>query len=711
MSAGAPSMQAGAAIAWSPDGERLAIGGDDEITVFDASLRPTLRLRTGEQVPSLAFTAGDGLLCAGLDGGAVRVFDAWSGAALRNLQPHGGPVRALAVAPDGHTLASAGDDGVVHLWDPATGVELRSLRPPRGAAVLAFDAAGARLATAGDDGRISLWDLPGGALAGTVPARGGVRAMALAGDRLDVITAEAHLRWDVSRPRAPRLVTRAPDDDGGASLAFDAAHALLERASADHGGLVAFALTQPAGALAAVYRDRSVAILPVGHDAEPRVIASSGPVDALAAAPDGATLAAAAGGRVLVWRVGREPHDPAGALHAHELGDARALAFSPDGKTLAMGLDRERVFLRDLSGRRPDLFLEAGGAVQSVAFSPDGARVAAGTAAPSVQILEAREHGAARLLRLEAGPVRSVRFSPDGASVLIASKEGVTLWIPAAGEGMRFVPYGPEARDAAFTPDGAGMAVADQRGELLLGKPSASAPAPAQRVLVAAQVMALAFASDGTLATAEGNRAVVLRSPAGKAIAALPRSGRFGARARLRPGARGGRARRREHPPPSRAGRGRRRHPPGGPGARREAARGAGDRAGRAPRISWAPTPRPRARPCAAGWARRSTRSRSAPSSSRSRGCSPSCSPGRIRPRPSPDRGSRVAYATRIVQRYSLRCTAVSESSASLGVPGETNLGPSWRRVASAAARPAWKKRSVWLLHSPSRMSSRGTST
>jgi hypothetical protein len=118
-------------------------------------------------------------------------------------------------------------------------------------------------------------------------------------------------------------------------------------------------------------------------------------------------------------------------------------------------------------------------------------------------------------LHLEAGPVRAARFSPDGASVLVASREGLTLWSPASREGLRFVPYGPDIRDAAFTPDGSGMVVADQRGELLWGRPLAASPAPAQKVVVPTGVLSLAVARDGTIATVEGDRAITLRAQPG----------------------------------------------------------------------------------------------------------------------------------------------------------------------------------------------------
>jgi hypothetical protein len=60
------------------------------------------------------------------------------------------------------------------------------------------------------------------------------------------------------------------------------------------------------------------------------------------------------------------------------------------------------------------------------------------------------------------------------------------------------------------------MAVADKRGELLLGKATESAPGPAATVVVPNQVLAIAVAGDGTLATAEGDRSIGLRTPSGK---------------------------------------------------------------------------------------------------------------------------------------------------------------------------------------------------
>ena len=121
-----------------------------------------------------------------------------------------------------------------------------------------------------------------------------------------------------------------------------------------------------------------------------------------------------------------------------------------------------------------------------------------------------------RELRLAPGPARTASFSPDGRALLLAAKEGVVRWDLAKHDGVPLAPFGPDPRDAAFTPDGAGVAVADARGLLLLGRPAAAAPSPVTRIGVPSQVLALAVARTGLIATAEGDRAITLRTAEGK---------------------------------------------------------------------------------------------------------------------------------------------------------------------------------------------------
>jgi WD40 repeat protein len=536
---GAPEFHAPPVIAWSHGSDRFAVSGDRIVFVFDVSLRPLLRLVARELVTSVAFAHDAGRVYVGLEGGAVQVFDALDGGAGRDLVGHRGAVRSLAPAPDGRRIATASDDGSVGVWD-ARGSSLVGWAPePRAgarspASLVAYDESGTVLAASDAEGRLCVYRVDDAGHAATceaLPARGGaVRAMAFtAHDELTVVTAGERVTYDVRAPKrarakgAGRLRTESASVSTGARtvVATLGANALAvtdlggkeevaSAAAAEHGGVVAFALAPSGAGLAVVYRDRALAILPALERRPRRELVPSGPVDALAASADGKTLIAASSGRAFVWRVAGE------RLRHLEPASVRTVACSPDGRLAAVGLENGGILVHDLEGKTPGYRFDTAGAVETLAFSPDGQRLVAGTAAPSVRVFSLAQNAEPSSLRIEVGPVKAARFSPDGASVLVASKDGVMSWRPSTHEGLRFVPYGPEVRDAAFTPDG--MVVVSRRGELLFGKPLPTAPAPLHVVPVPMQAFAVATRPDGTLATAEGDRSIALRLPTGKAF-------------------------------------------------------------------------------------------------------------------------------------------------------------------------------------------------
>jgi len=94
------------------------------------------------------------------------------------------------------------------------------------------------------------------------------------------------------------------------------------------------------------------------------------------------------------------------------------VAFSPDGRTVAVGLGNKRARLYDVATGRQVAVLEGHSeAVTSVAFSPDGNLVVSGSTDKTVRIWEVKSGKLLATLRGHTDPVFEVAFSPDGTRI------------------------------------------------------------------------------------------------------------------------------------------------------------------------------------------------------------------------------------------------------------------------------------------------------
>jgi WD40 repeat protein len=117
------------------------------------------------RINTIAFAPNGKLLIAGSEAGKVHLWDLPSGQEQSRFLRHAGSVRALAVAPGGHSLAVAGGHwikgiGELKLWDLVGGrptVTLWQQRQPVSA--VAFSPDGRNLAAASGNGDIRAWQL------------------------------------------------------------------------------------------------------------------------------------------------------------------------------------------------------------------------------------------------------------------------------------------------------------------------------------------------------------------------------------------------------------------------------------------------------------------------------------------------------------------------------------------------------------------------
>ena len=160
------------AVAWSPDGDHLAAGGDDQIVFVwqteDWSVFRKLSHHRGS-VQSLAWSndgsflaSGSGtdkVLPYGLGENQTFIWNVSSATIVSRLIGHRDSVLGIAWSPDDARIATASDDRTARLWDAATGEELLLLEGhTSGVLDCTWSPDGTRLVTGSRDYKARLWD-------------------------------------------------------------------------------------------------------------------------------------------------------------------------------------------------------------------------------------------------------------------------------------------------------------------------------------------------------------------------------------------------------------------------------------------------------------------------------------------------------------------------------------------------------------------------
>jgi cytochrome c len=267
-------------------------------------------------------------------------------AAHAQLRGHGGPVRAVAIAPDGETALSGSFDSSAIRWSLKRNAALQVLRFHEGAVNAVAFLKDGRMATGGEDGRIALWrageQQPAAVLEGH---QGPVVALAVSPDGASVASAS----WD----RTARLWPL----NGGAPRVLDGHQQNVN----------AVAFMPDGRTLVSAGYDATLCLWPLADGSAPVVVTLPTPLNAVAVAPDGEIATAGADGKVYFF-------DRTGAPRGDvETGPAPviALALSGDGGLIAAAGIRGSVAIIERATRKLSHTLVGPGLpVWSLAFFP-----------------------------------------------------------------------------------------------------------------------------------------------------------------------------------------------------------------------------------------------------------------------------------------------------------------------------------------------------
>jgi WD40 repeat protein/tRNA A-37 threonylcarbamoyl transferase component Bud32 len=393
-------------VGFSPDGKRI-VSADDKMVlkVWDVlSGRETLSIKDTDLVTCVAF-APDGKRIVSGSGrdGAMKIWDAQTGQAIRTVKGHTVAVQCVAFSPDGKRIVSGSSDSTLKIWDAQIGQEVPPLKGHTGRVnCVAFSPDTKRLASAGQDHTVRIWDTKTGQEIRTLKGHTNpVNRVVFSPDGKRILSASGV---------EPRFVAakicelKIWEVETGKEI-----HTL--KGHADSIWNIAFSL-------------------------------------------DGKRILSASSDLTFkVWdaQTGRE---------IYTIGSVASMAFSPDSKRMVSRSQDGTLKIWDVqTGQESQTLKGYTGPVTSLAFSPDSKRIVSGSADGSLKIWDGESGQEALTIKGNSGPVSSVAISPDSkwiASILRDARGPNGKWIAAA-----LKVWNIETGQEAFTLQGHTMPVSE----------------------------------------------------------------------------------------------------------------------------------------------------------------------------------------------------------------------------------------------------------
>jgi WD40 repeat protein len=473
-------------LVFSPDSKLLVAlhGTGHGVTVWDVAAGKKLRTVGDASAPAVAVmvtqlnrygnglsVSPDGKLLAWGDGPALRLTDLETGKDRASAAGHTATARELHFGRDGKTLLTGGDDSTLRRWDAATGKELGPVALPAKSYVCVVPSPDQSVVAACDGlGTVFLIDAATGKEKHSIALGRAMPGMSIAfspdSRRIALVnmTSQTVEVYDVASGKAKQ------------SLALPSAQQAVP------GGVVAVvvrgprrAFFSPDGRLLAV-TDGNLVLFDVAAAREERQIdfPQGAVIHYATFSPDGRCIAVELNsGQVEVWEVasGQKrltfsaqarpdvPRVVAGVVVGGRpvVSNPATLAFSPDGRLLALA-DGNTARLWDLyTGKEASAFDGHRGPIAGLAFAPDGRRLATSSADTTALVWDAEP--AVKKLPPLAVPLAKEKL--DAAWAALAEGDGARAYESVrrlAGDPQKAVPFLAERVKPVTPPDSARVA-------------------------------------------------------------------------------------------------------------------------------------------------------------------------------------------------------------------------------------------------------------
>ncbi len=361
----------------------------------------------------------------------LYISDVFSGRSIASL-PHPDRINLAAFSSDGKHLVTGGQDGITRVWQTNSGREIARLNQDGAVYSGAFSpfGEGKYVVSAGADGVVRLWQASRGdqVIFDIVKGSFGDSSVSLSPDSKFIVAGEDRIIrvWEVKTRKEFMRITA---DYNVESVIFSPDQKYLIAALSNETVIVWDVETRKV-------------ISSMTEDASP------GHAERIAVSADSRYVASSGSEKTLVWE------SSSGTVVARIADGGILIAFTPDGKYLALAGGNSSIRIWEVSTGRAVTEITHSDSVTSLAFSPDGRYIMSGSNDSTARLWETTTGMEVTRLIHDSG-VTSVAFSPDGKFITSASRDKTArIWETTTGREVARLTHDAEVSTIAFSPTG-----------------------------------------------------------------------------------------------------------------------------------------------------------------------------------------------------------------------------------------------------------------